>query len=81
VFARVVLVVAVAVVLWAVFARDSGAADPAVDRVYRVHAGDTLWSIAERTYAGDPRQGVWELQRRNGLVDVTIVPGQRLMLP
>lgn len=78
-FARVVLVLAIAVVLWAVFARDSGASGP--ERHYVVRAGDTLWSISERTYGGDPREGVWKLQRRNGLPDVTIVPGQRLVLP
>jgi LysM repeat protein len=78
-FVRVVVVVAVAVVLWAVFARDSGASGP--ERHYVVRAGDTLWLIAERTYAGDPREGVWKLQKRNGLADVTIVPGQRLALP
>ena len=32
-------------------------------------------------HRGDPRAGVWKLQRRNGLADVTIVPGQRLALP
>jgi LysM repeat protein len=79
VFGRIVLVLAVAVVLWAVFVRDSGASGP--ERHYVVRAGDTLWSIAEQTYGGDPREGVWKLQRRNGLPDVTIVPGQRLVLP
>lgn len=78
-FARIVVVLAVAIVLWAVFVRDSGASGP--ERHYVVRAGDTLWSIAEETYGGDPREGVWKLQRRNGLADVTIVPGQRLVLP
>lgn len=78
-FVRIVVVIGVAVVLWAVFARDSGASGP--ERHYVVRSGDTLWSIAERMYGGDPREGVWKLQRRNGLVDVTIVPGQRLALP
>ena len=43
--------------------------------------GDTLWSIAERTYAGDPREGVWELRKRNGLDSTTIAPGQVLVVP
>jgi LysM repeat protein len=79
VFARVAIVVLVAVLLWAVFARDTGAG-PNV-RYHRVQAGDTLWSIALDSYAGDPREGVWRLQQRNGLQGATIVPGQRLVLP
>ena len=78
-FARVVVVLAVAVLLWAVFARDSGAGQPV--RYHTVAPGDTLWAIALERYAGDPREGVWKLQRRNGLPDPTIVPGQRLVLP
>jgi LysM repeat protein len=46
-----------------------------------VKAGDTLWSIAERMHAGDPREGVWELRERNELSSATIVPGQMLVLP
>jgi LysM repeat protein len=78
-FARVIVVVLAAVFLWAVFARDTGAGPP--QRYHTVQAGDTLWSIADATYAGDPREGVWNLQRRNGLEGATIVPGQRLELP
>ena len=48
---------------------------------YTVVPGDTLWSIAERTYAGDPREGVWELRERNGLDSTTITPGQVLVVP
>ena len=65
--------------MWAVFARDTGAGSH--QRYHRVQAGETLWSIALANYAGDPREGVWELQRRNGLDGATIVPGQRLALP
>jgi LysM repeat protein len=46
-----------------------------------VKPGDTLWSIAERTFAGDPREGVWELRERNGLDSTTIAPGQVLLVP
>lgn len=77
-FVRVAAVVAVAAFLWAVFVHDSGASGP--ERRYRVQPGDTLWSIVERTYAGDPRAGVWKLQRSNGLSDATIVPGEVLVL-
>jgi len=79
VFGRIVVVVLVAVVLWAVLARDSGAGPQ--PRYHTVHQGETLWSIAEESYGGDPREGVWKLQTRNGLSGTTIVPGQRLVLP
>ena len=69
----------VAAVVWAVLARDTGASGP--ERSYVVRAGDTMWSIVEARYAGDPREGVWKLQRRNELDGTTIVPGQRLVLP
>jgi nucleoid-associated protein YgaU len=49
--------------------------------VYVVRAGDTLWSIATSHYAGDPRGNVWRLERRNHVLDTTLVPGQRLLLP
>lgn len=78
-FVRIVVVVLFAAFLWAVFARDTGAGGPA--REYVVRSGDTLWSIASAEYGGDPREGVWRLQRRNGLRGATIVPGQRLLLP
>ena len=77
--ARMLLVAVAAVVLWALFAGETGAGGP--ERQYRVQAGDTLWSIAERTYAGDPREGVWELRKRNGLDSTTIAPGQVLVVP
>jgi LysM repeat protein len=79
VFGRIAIVLVLGIVLWAVFARDTGASGKA--RSYRVHPGDTLWSIAADRYAGDPREGVWELQHRNDLVGSTIVPGQVLVLP
>ena len=60
-------------------ARSSHGAGP--QRIYVVRPADTLWSIAVRTYAGDPRQGVWELEQRNHLRTDTLVPGQRLVIP
>jgi LysM repeat protein len=48
---------------------------------YVVKPTDTLWSIAAKHYAGDPREGIWQLQRRNHLRGTTLVPGQRLVLP
>ena len=78
-FGRVVIVVLVAVVVWAVLARDTGASG--TPHVHRVAAGDTLWSIAAERYGGDPRAGVWKLQQANRLDGATIVVGQRLLVP
>ncbi|MGE5689021.1 MAG: LysM peptidoglycan-binding domain-containing protein [Pseudomonadota bacterium] len=78
-FARIVVLVLVAVVAWAAFARPSTGAGP--ERGYVVRPSDTLWSIAQSHYPGDPRAAVWKLRARNGLDDATLVPGQRLVLP
>lgn len=76
---RILLLALTVLVLWALFAGESGASGP--ERSYRVKPGDTLWSIATDTFAGDPREGVWKLRDRNGLETATIVPGQVLVLP
>jgi LysM domain len=76
---RIVLLAVAVLLLWALFAGDTGAGGP--ERHYRVKPGDTLWSIAERSFPGDPREGVWELRKRNELASATIVPGQVLVLP
>jgi LysM repeat protein len=73
-----VLLLAVSLLV-AVVARPSGSAGGPVTYVVRPY--DTLWSIATAHYAGDPREGIWELQRRNRLAGTTLVPGQRLVLP
>ena len=78
-FARIAIVLVVGALLWAVLARDTGAGGR--PQHYRVRSGDTLWSIATSRYAGDPREGVWKLERANGLSGATIVPGQVLALP
>jgi LysM repeat protein len=60
-------------------ARPSGGAGRPV--TYVVKPTDTLWSIASKHYVGDPREGIWKLERRNHLAGTTLVPGQRLVLP
>ena len=73
------LAVAAALLMGLVAARSSHGAGP--ERTYVVRPADTLWSIASKTYAGDLRQGVWELERRNHLRSDTLRPGQKLVLP
>jgi LysM repeat protein len=73
-----ILLCAVALVV-GIAARPSGSAGK--PQVYVVKVTDTLWSIASSHYSGDPREGVWRLERRNHLSGTTLVPGQRLVLP
>jgi LysM repeat protein len=73
-----ILLVAVALVV-GMAARTTHGAGP--ERVYVVKPTDTLWAIAVHNYAGDPREGVWKLEQRNGLHSETLRPGQKLVLP
>jgi LysM repeat protein len=78
-FVRIAILVLLAALAVGLAARPSGSAGKPVR--YIVQPTDTLWSIAAKHYAGDPRQGIWELQRRNHLHGTTLVPGERLLLP
>jgi LysM repeat protein len=78
-FGKVLLIAALALVAWAIVARASEGAAPS--RPYTVGPHDTLWSIAATHYGGDPRDGIWKIERRNHLASELIRPGQRLMLP
>jgi len=79
VFGRVVLLLVAAALAVTVAARRSSGAAP-VER-YVVRPGDTLWSIAAAHYAGDPREAIWSIERRNRLPGPSIQPGERLVLP
>jgi LysM repeat protein len=78
-FVRLAFVVLAAALAVGLAARPSGSAGKPVG--YVVQPSDTLWSIAAKHYAGDPREGIWKLQHRNHLDGTTLVPGQRLVLP
>ena len=78
-FVRVALLLIAAILAVAVAARQSSGAGPT--QTYVVRTGDTLWGIASAHYAGDPRQGVWEIEHRNRLASDTLQPGQRIVLP
>ena len=78
-FARVLLLLTLAALVVAVAARQSSGAGH--QQTIVVQPGDTLWSIATAHFAGDPREGVWQIERRNHLPDATMQPGERLVLP
>ena len=78
-FGKVLMVAVSALVLWGVVARASNGAGR--ERVYVVKPHDTLWTIAARTYGGDPRAGVWKIEKANHLAGATIVPGEKLVVP
>ena len=68
-----------ALIIWAVAAHSSQSAGK--PQVYTVRPYDTLWSIATSHYGGDPRDAIYRLERRNGLIGTTVRPGQKLLLP
>jgi len=78
-FAKVALLAAFVLLLWAAIARPLGAHGEKA--YYRVQPYDTLWTIATSHYAGDARDGVWRIERANRLPDTTIRPGEVLLLP
>jgi LysM repeat protein len=78
-FGKFVIVLVLAALAVGLVARSSHGAGP--ERTYVVKPTDTLWAIAARTYGGDTRQGVWELEQRNHLRSSTLTPGQVLVLP
>ena len=78
-FGKLLILFCVAVLAVGLAAHSSNGAGP--KRAYVVRPGDTLWTVAERTYAGDPREGVWQLEQLNHLATATISPGEKLLVP
>jgi LysM repeat protein len=78
-FGKLLLLLCAAALAVGLAAHSSSGAGP--KRTYVVQPGDTLWSVAEHTYGGDPRQGVWLIEQRNHLGGATIVPGEKLVVP
>jgi len=76
---RAAALAALALVVWSVVARPSGAHGPRV--VYRVKPYDTLWTIAQAHYGGDVRNAIWQIQQANHLAGTEIAPGETLVLP
>ena len=78
-FVRVLLIAGLAVLVWSAVARTSQA--HGAKQVVTVKAYDTLWSIAQRHYAGDPRAAIWRIEQANHLQGANVRVGQKLVLP
>jgi nucleoid-associated protein YgaU len=78
-FARILILVGVAVLVWSVAARSTQA--HGAKQVVTVRPSDTLWSIAQRHYAGDLRDAIWRIERANHLPGADVRAGQTLVLP
>ena len=78
-FGKLLILLCAASLAVGLAARSSNGAGP--KQTYVVRPGDTLWTVAARSYSGDPRQGVWLIEQRNHLASATIVPGEKLVVP
>jgi hypothetical protein len=78
-FARILIIVGIAVVVWSVYARSSQA--HGAKQVVTVRPYQTLWSIAQSHYGGDVRDAIWRIEQANHLSGADIRAGQRLVLP
>ena len=78
-FGKLIIFFCAAALVVGYAAHGSSGAGP--KRTYVVRPGDTLWSIASHSFAGDPREGVWQIQQANHLATATISPGEKLVLP
>ena len=78
-FARIAILVGVAVFVWSALVRPAGSHGPR--QVHVVRPYETLWTIASSSYAGDTRDAIYRIQQANHLGSVTLHAGQRLVLP
>jgi len=78
-FVRILILVGIAILVWSAVARSSNAHGPRTVVTVRPH--DTLWSIAARSYAGDPRDAIWRIEQANHLAGSSVRAGQQLVLP
>ena len=78
-FGRIFILVAVAVLVWSATAHSSQAHGR--KQVVTVKPYDTLWSIAQQHYAGDPRAAIWRIEKANHLRGADVSVGQQLVLP
>jgi len=61
---------------------DAGAGESVAQRVETVHAGDSLWTVAQRTLPGeDTRKGMDQIRKLNQLPGSALRPGQELLIP
>jgi nucleoid-associated protein YgaU len=81
--ALLVLIVAISVWVGTRIANATSNTAAFTEHTYSVRSGDSLWSIARRSYpqGGDTRRLVYLIERRNGLTRADVRPGQRLVLP
>ena len=77
-YGRVMLLVATLLLASARLAYGSGSAH--YDKVV-VAPGDTVWTLAQAHYQGDPRSHVDAILGANHLSSPSLVPGESLLLP
>jgi LysM repeat protein len=78
-FVRTLILVGIAVLVWSALARSSNA--HGAKQVVTVRPYETLWTIAQRHYAGDVRDAIWRIEQANHLRSADVRVGQKLVLP
>ena len=71
-FVRIILIVGLAVLIWSALARSSDA--HGAKQVVTVRPYETLWSIAQRHYAGDLRDAI---ARNRVKLEIGLAKGKR----